>query len=63
MSLPSPARIFCIGRNYDLHAAELGQGPASAPVVFMKPTSAIVADGGSARLPRPPSAVPRSASI
>ncbi len=52
MSLPSPARIFCIGRNYDLHAAELGQGPASAPVVFMKPTSAIVADGGSARLPR-----------
>lgn len=52
MSLPSPARIFCIGRNYDLHAAELGQNPASEPVVFMKPPSAIVADGGSARLPR-----------
>ncbi len=52
MSLPSPARIFCIGRNYDLHAAELGQDPAREPVVFMKPPSAIVADGGSARLPR-----------
>lgn len=33
--------IFCIGRNYAAHIAELGNKPAGQPVVFTKPTSAI----------------------
>ena len=33
--------IFCIGRNYAAHAAELGNKVPDEPVVFLKPTSAI----------------------
>ncbi|MCQ8895278.1 fumarylacetoacetate hydrolase family protein [Limnobacter humi] len=33
--------IFCIGRNYAAHIAELGNKPADDPVVFLKPTSAL----------------------
>ena len=32
--------IFCIGRNYAAHIAELGNRPEEDPVVFIKPTSA-----------------------
>jgi 2-keto-4-pentenoate hydratase/2-oxohepta-3-ene-1,7-dioic acid hydratase in catechol pathway len=34
--------IFCIGRNYRLHAEELGNEVPQTPVVFMKPTHAAV---------------------
>ncbi|MCE2681072.1 MAG: fumarylacetoacetate hydrolase family protein [Burkholderiales bacterium] len=43
--------IFCIGRNYAAHIAELGNRPAAAPVVFLKPTSAILHDGQTIELP------------
>lgn len=33
--------IFCIGRNYAAHIAELGNRPSENPVVFLKPTSAL----------------------
>ncbi|MGF6147426.1 2-keto-4-pentenoate hydratase/2-oxohepta-3-ene-1,7-dioic acid hydratase (catechol pathway) [Kingella potus] len=33
--------IFCIGRNYAAHAAELGNEKPAAPVVFLKPNSAL----------------------
>ena len=45
-------RIFCIGRNYALHAAELGNAPPPEPVVFMKPASCLVAAGAALPLPR-----------
>lgn len=35
------SNIFCIGRNYAAHAAELGNQVEAEPVVFLKPTSAI----------------------
>ncbi|PHV10809.1 fumarylacetoacetate hydrolase family protein [Chitinimonas sp. BJB300] len=35
------ANIFCIGRNYAAHAAELGNRVEPEPVVFLKPTSAL----------------------
>jgi len=35
-------KIFCIGRNYAKHAAELGNEIPDEPVVFMKPKSALV---------------------
>lgn len=34
-------RIFCIGRNYKAHAAELQNELPEKPVVFMKPESAL----------------------
>ena len=39
-------RIFCVGRNYADHAREMGHDPdREPPFFFMKPASAILADG------------------
>lgn len=35
------SNIFCIGRNYAAHAAELGNKVEPTPLVFIKPTSAL----------------------
>jgi len=45
-------RLFCIGRNYAAHAAELGNDKPAEPVVFMKPPTAIVPTGHDVHLPR-----------
>lgn len=34
--------VFCVGRNYRLHAAELGNDVPSSPMLFMKPSHAAV---------------------
>ncbi|MCX8019594.1 MAG: fumarylacetoacetate hydrolase family protein [Chitinophagaceae bacterium] len=35
-------KIFCVGRNYAEHAAELGNDVPQEPVIFMKPKSALL---------------------
>jgi 2-keto-4-pentenoate hydratase/2-oxohepta-3-ene-1,7-dioic acid hydratase in catechol pathway len=35
-------KIFCVGRNYAAHAAELGNEIPDEPVIFMKPKSAML---------------------
>jgi 2-keto-4-pentenoate hydratase/2-oxohepta-3-ene-1,7-dioic acid hydratase in catechol pathway len=50
-----PHRIFCIGKNYAEHVAELahlGHAPDGDCVVFMKPVSCIVPEGEPIVLPR-----------
>ena len=37
-------KIFCIGRNYAEHAKELNNAIPSAPVVFMKPATALLTE-------------------
>ena len=37
-------KIFCIGRNYADHAAEMGSKVPSQPMVFMKPPTALLID-------------------
>lgn len=38
--------IYCVGRNYAEHAREMGSDPdREPPFFFMKPTTAIIADG------------------
>ena len=44
-------KILCIGRNYVDHIKELGNDAPSAPVVFMKPATAVVDDGGAVVIP------------
>ncbi|MCE2745138.1 MAG: fumarylacetoacetate hydrolase family protein [Burkholderiales bacterium] len=44
--------IFCIGRNYAAHIAELGNRPEEDPVVFIKPTSALHLPGTPIVLPK-----------
>ncbi|USG63389.1 fumarylacetoacetate hydrolase family protein [Brevibacillus ruminantium] len=44
--------IYCVGRNYKLHAEELGNAVPTAPMLFGKPTHALaVADGREIVLP------------
>jgi 2-keto-4-pentenoate hydratase/2-oxohepta-3-ene-1,7-dioic acid hydratase in catechol pathway len=50
-ALPRPSKIICIGRNYAAHARELNHEIPSAPVVFLKPPSSLVASGGTIDLP------------
>ncbi|MDE2148973.1 MAG: fumarylacetoacetate hydrolase family protein [Gammaproteobacteria bacterium] len=66
MSPPSAHRIFCIGKNYAAHVAELahlGHAPAGELVVFMKPASAIVPAGAPIPLPRGFGAVHHEAEL
>ena len=35
-------KIFCVGRNYVAHATELGNAIPEEPVIFIKPTSALL---------------------
>ena len=44
-------KIFCVGRNYAEHAKELGNAVPEAPVIFMKPESALLAPGAKFAYP------------
>lgn len=44
-------KILCIGRNYVDHIKELGNEAPSAPVVFLKPATAVVDDGEQVVIP------------
>ncbi len=43
--------IFCVGRNYAEHAKELGNALPEAPVIFMKPDTALLAPGAKFEYP------------
>lgn len=43
--------VYCIGRNYALHAKELGNEVPKEPMVFLKPTHAVVPFAGKLVLP------------
>jgi 2-keto-4-pentenoate hydratase/2-oxohepta-3-ene-1,7-dioic acid hydratase in catechol pathway len=47
----TPSKIVCVGRNYQEHAAELGNKMPEQPLLFLKPTSAIIASEETIRLP------------
>ncbi|MGE0396030.1 MAG: fumarylacetoacetate hydrolase family protein [Kofleriaceae bacterium] len=40
-----PSKIIGIGQNYRAHAAEMGKGIPEEPLMFLKPRSAMVAEG------------------
>ena len=45
-------RVFCIGRNYAAHAAEMNSPMPSQPMVFLKPSTALVRNNGVVILPK-----------
>lgn len=52
MSLPArPGKILCVGRNYRAHASELGNEVPVRPLLFLKPSSAMIGDGEEIVLP------------
>jgi len=40
-----PGKIVCVGRNYAAHAAELGNEVPKFPLIFIKPSSAVIGSG------------------
>lgn len=46
-----PSKILCVGRNYLAHARELGNDVPSEPLIFMKPPSALIANGDTIVMP------------
>ena len=60
---PSPTKIVCVGRNYADHARELGNEVPTAPLLFLKPPSAIIGDGEAIVLPAASSRVEFEAEI
>ncbi len=46
-----PSKIIGIGQNYRAHAAEMGKGLPEEPLMFLKPRSALLSDGGAIERP------------
>jgi 2-keto-4-pentenoate hydratase/2-oxohepta-3-ene-1,7-dioic acid hydratase in catechol pathway len=46
-----PGKIIGVGRNYVEHAAELGNAVPKQPLLFLKPPSAVIADGDAIVMP------------
>lgn len=43
--------IFCIGKNYSKHIAEMGGDKPKDPLIFLKPNSAYIENGGNIIIP------------
>ena len=46
-----PGKIVCLGRNYSEHIKELGNELPDKPVIFIKPSTSILPDGGTIHIP------------
>lgn len=49
--VPPGGKVLCIGRNYLAHARELGNEVPTEPLVFLKPSTSLLAHGGTVLLP------------
>jgi 2-keto-4-pentenoate hydratase/2-oxohepta-3-ene-1,7-dioic acid hydratase in catechol pathway len=58
-----PGKIVCVGRNYAAHARELGNPVPERPLLFLKPPSAVIADGEPIVLPPASAQVEHEAEI
>jgi 2-keto-4-pentenoate hydratase/2-oxohepta-3-ene-1,7-dioic acid hydratase in catechol pathway len=46
-----PTKIVCVGRNYVAHAKEMGNEPPKEPLIFLKPSTAVIGPGDEIRCP------------
>ncbi len=46
-----PSKIVCVGLNYTDHAAEVGKALPAEPLLFIKPSTAVIGPGEPIRLP------------
>lgn len=46
-----PSKVVCVGRNYRKHAEELGNPIPEEPLIFLKPSSAIIGTGTAIQYP------------
>jgi 2-keto-4-pentenoate hydratase/2-oxohepta-3-ene-1,7-dioic acid hydratase in catechol pathway len=61
--IPRPPAIFCIGRNYAAHIAELGNEKPANPLVFLKLPLSSAPPGGPVRTPRATQALDYEAEL
>jgi 2-keto-4-pentenoate hydratase/2-oxohepta-3-ene-1,7-dioic acid hydratase in catechol pathway len=43
--------IFCLGQNYAEHAKEMGSSAPASPIIFLKPSSAVIGNGEDIVMP------------
>ncbi len=46
-----PSKVVCVGLNYRDHAAETGKPLPAEPLIFIKPSTAVIGPGAPIRLP------------
>jgi 2-keto-4-pentenoate hydratase/2-oxohepta-3-ene-1,7-dioic acid hydratase in catechol pathway len=47
-----PSKVVCVGKNYAAHIAEMNTGDApKAPLLFLKPSTAVIGPGDAIRIP------------
>ena len=51
LSPVAPTKVVCVGRNYPAHARELGMEVPREPLLFIKPSTAVIGPGEAIRLP------------
>jgi 2-keto-4-pentenoate hydratase/2-oxohepta-3-ene-1,7-dioic acid hydratase in catechol pathway len=59
----TPTKIVAVGLNYRAHAAEMSKPLPTEPLLFIKPSSAVVAAGEPIRLPRVSAEVHHEAEV
>lgn len=45
-------KMLCLGKNYEKHAREMGGDVPADPVVFLKPSTALLRSGGTVLIPK-----------
>jgi 2-keto-4-pentenoate hydratase/2-oxohepta-3-ene-1,7-dioic acid hydratase in catechol pathway len=45
-----PSKLVCVGKNYAAHAAEFGMDVPEEPLLFLKPSTAVIGPGDAIRL-------------
>jgi 2-keto-4-pentenoate hydratase/2-oxohepta-3-ene-1,7-dioic acid hydratase in catechol pathway len=46
-----PSKVVAIGKNYADHAKEMGGDAPDTPMIFLKPSTSVIGDGDTVRLP------------
>ncbi|MDT4925071.1 MAG: hypothetical protein QOG01_2784 [Pseudonocardiales bacterium] len=46
-----PSKVVAMGRNYADHAKEMGGAAPTTPLIFIKPSTAVIGEGDAIRLP------------
>jgi 2-keto-4-pentenoate hydratase/2-oxohepta-3-ene-1,7-dioic acid hydratase in catechol pathway len=58
-----PSKVVGIGRNYAEHAAEMAEELPTQPLIFLKPSTAVIGDGDVIRLPEDSNQVEHEAEL
>lgn len=59
----TPSKIVCVGKNYALHAAEMGSEVPRSPLLFLKPPSSLIGPCDAIVLPEQSARVEHEAEL